>query len=196
MNAPKSWRQGGIALPVMLILLAVLLVSSLYLLKSSNSTTMTTVNLAYDSSLNKAADLGLLTGFQWLSATATSNRQLLNADSAGNGYVANLDTTLKVSDPLFWVGKRTLTDTAGNSIEYVVHRMCLLPGAYDNPGNTCVQTPANTSTLNNSVALGDSMASDSQSLAGTPQVHYVVTARIFGARGGNVVNQAVIMIGA
>ena len=46
------------------------------------------------------------------------------------------------------------------------------------------------------VSIGDSLASDSSQLATMPQIHYVVTARIFGARGGNVVNQAVVMIGA
>ena len=43
---------------------------------------------------------------------------------------------------------------------------------------------------------GTSLASDSQVYSGTPQLHYVITARIFGPRGGNVVNQMVVLIGA
>ena len=198
MNAHTTGRQNGVALPVMLIMLMVMLVSSTYLLKASTSTTMTTANLAYDSSLSKAVDLGLLTGFEWLSSTAKANKTLLDSDSAGNGYVAHLDTTQRVSDADFWVGSQTITDSAGNRIEYVIHRMCKYAAAYDSISpsiNTCVQTPANPSGLNNSVALGASMGSDAQAFAGSPQVHYVVTARIFGTRGGNVVNQSVIMIG-
>jgi Tfp pilus assembly protein PilX len=189
-------RQRGIALPVMMIILLVMLVSSVYLFKASNSTTMTTANLAYDASLSKAADLGLHAGFQWLSDTATANKGLLNADDSTHAYLANLDVTLAPSASNFWVGSIFITDSANNRIEYVVHRMCAVGGAYDAAGNTCVQTAANTSTLGSSVAIGDSLAADSPSFAGTPQVHYVITARIFGPRGGNVMNQLVVLIGA
>lgn len=199
MNAPAPRRPRGIALPVMLIMLAVMLMGSLYLLRSSTSSALATVNQAYDSSLSRAADLGLLTGVQWLGATATANKQLLYADSAANAYVATLNTALTVSSPAFWTGSQTISDTAGNQIEYVIHRMCALAGAYDligPPANTCMQTAVNTSTLNNSVALGESLASDAPSLSGMPQIHYVITSRIFGTRGGNVINQMVVLIGA
>jgi Tfp pilus assembly protein PilX len=188
--------QRGIALPVMLIILLVMLVSSIYLLKSSNSTTLTTANLAYDASLSRAADLGLYTGFQWLSDTATANKSALDADDHTHGYVSTLDTTLTPSADGFWDGALTITDATGTSIDYVVHRICSSAGPYDDSRNRCVQTAANTATLGNKVALGDSLASDSPSFAGTPQVHYVVTSRIHGARGGNVVNQMVVLIGA
>ncbi|MDC8759983.1 pilus assembly PilX family protein [Janthinobacterium fluminis] len=195
---PVHPRQRGIALPVMLIMLAVLLVSSIYLLKASMSTTLMSANLAYDASLSKAADLGLLTGFQWLKDTAAANKGQLDNSFADAAYVATLDTTQSVANPGFWVGSKVIDDRAnsGNRIEYVIHRMCALSGAYDKAANTCMQTAPNTAIVNNTVALGDSLASDSTSLAGAPQVHYIVTARIFGVRGGNVVNQLVVMIGA
>jgi Tfp pilus assembly protein PilX len=189
-------RQNGIALPVMLIMLAVMLVGSIYLFKASNSTTLTTANLAYESSLSKAADLGLHTGYQWLSDTALTNKTLLNSNSTANAYLANLDTTLTTTAAAFWAGSVTITDSANNQIEYVVHRMCAVVGAYDAANNTCVQTSANTSTLGNTSAFGESLGSDAPSFAGTPQVHYVITSRIFGPRGGNVVNQMVVLIGA
>jgi Tfp pilus assembly protein PilX len=189
-------RQRGIALPVMMIILLVMLVSSVYLFKASNSTTMTTANLAYDASLSKAADLGLHAGYQWLMNTAAVNKGLLNANSPANGYLANLDVTLNTSAPTFWNGSVTVTDGAQNRIEYVVHRLCAQTVAYDDPTNSCVQTAANNFTLGSSVGVGTSLASDSQVYAGTPQLHYVITARIFGPRGGNVVNQMVVLIGA
>lgn len=189
-------RQRGIALPVMMIILLVMLVSSVYLFKAINSTTMTTANLAYDASLRKAADLGLHAGFQWLSDTASANKGLLNANDSGHAYLANLDVTLNPNENEFWTGSAVIADSANNRIEYVVHRLCAVAGAYDMPGNSCVQTAANTSTLGTSVGVGDSLAADSPVFAGTPQVHYVITARIFGPRGGNVVNQLVVLIGA
>jgi Tfp pilus assembly protein PilX len=193
-SAPSS--QRGIALPVMLIIMVVMLVGGVYLFKSSNSTTLTTANLAYDAAQSKAADFGLHSAFEWLSSTANTNKAALNADDGDHGYKATLDTTLAVSSSDFWSGSATVTDAGGNTIEYVVHRMCALPGPFDSANNACVQTAANTSTLNNSVALGTSLASDAPTFNGSAQLHYVITARIFGARGGHVVNQAGVMIGA
>jgi hypothetical protein len=196
-SSAAARRQDGIALPVMLIVLTVMLIGSIYLLKSSNSTTLTTANLAYQASLSKANDLGLLTGFEWLTDTAAANKLALTANDATNGYVATYDTTQTSATAAFWTGSKSITDAAGNTIEYVVHRMCSLPGNWDavGPANQCVQTAA-ASVLNSAVAPGDSLASDSVTYAGTPQVHYVITSRIFGPRGGNVVNQLVVMIGA
>ncbi|HEU5437388.1 MAG TPA: hypothetical protein VFU95_13295 [Telluria sp.] len=193
---PTLGRQRGIALPVMMIILMVMLVSSVYLFKASNSTTMTTANLAYDASLSKAADLGLHTGYQWLMTTAATNRSLLNLDDPLNAYLANLDVTLNPSAPNYWAGSRTVTDAANNRIEYVVHRLCATTGPYDNPANSCVQTATNDRNLGRTVGVGDSLATDAQVYAGTPQLHYVITARIFGPRGGNVVNQMVVLVGA
>jgi hypothetical protein len=200
MNIRTSILQRGVALPVMLIMLAVLLIGSLYLMKASHNATLTTANLAYDSSLSKAVDLGLLTGSNWLSTTAAgANKDLLLTDNAANGYIATFDPAQAVTGAVFWNGSVTIADTAGNTIEYVIHRLCSLTGRYDAagpPANACVQTTANTSATGSGVKLGESLAADAQEVAGPPQVHYVITARIFGARGGNVVNQAVVMIGA
>lgn len=189
-------RQRGIALPVMLIILMVMLISSIYLLKSSNSTTFAAVNLAYDSTQSRAADLGLYKGFDWLRTTASTNKAALNADDTTNGYHATLDTSLTVRDPNFWSNSKTVTDSNGNTIEYVIHRLCAMGLPYDDPNNACVQTAANTATAGNTVALGDSLASDAPSFASTPQVHYVITSRLYGARGGNAVNELVVLIGA
>jgi len=186
-------QQGGLALPVMLIILAVMLISSIYLLKSSNSTTLTASNLAYDSAQSRAVDAGLHAGFKWLSDTANGNKALLNQDSPQNGYLATLDTTQTARSDAFWDGKKTVVHQ-GQSIEYVVHRLCLLTGAYDTAGNACVQT-ADANAGGAHIGVGDSLASDSPQFAETPKVHYVVTARLSGTRGGNVMNQLVVLIG-
>ena len=189
-------RQRGIALPVMLIMLLVMLVSSIYLLRSSNSTTLTATNLAQDSALARAADFGLHTGFRWLSQTAKTGKAQLNRHAAEQGYRANLDTSLTVRSREFWDGSREVVDGAGNRIRYVIHRMCALDGVYSDARNSCMQTAANTSQMGNTVRLGDSLASDSPVYAGVPQLHYVITARIDGPRGGNVITQMVVLIGA
>jgi len=194
MRRPSSLRrQAGLALPIMLIMLAVMLVSSIYLLKASTSTTLTTANLAYDSALGKEADLGVHKAFEWLSGLV--DKSVLYNNLPANGYVATMDPTWTVSIAAFWNGSITLPpDNSGNVIEYVIHRMCSFPGAYGNANQFCMQTTAK----NNApapVQMGSSLAQNAPPYAGQPQLHYVITARIFGPRGGNVVTQSVVMMG-
>jgi len=195
MTTRPNLRTEGMALPVVLIILAVMLLGSVYLLRSVNSTALTTGNLAYDTTLSREADLGLHTGFAWLSQTAQTNKAALNQDDAANGYVATWDVASQARDAAFWNGSRTITGDDGTSIEYVIHRLCASTGAYSGT-NRCMQTAANTATAGSTVAMGDSLASDAPSYAGTPQLHYVITARITGGRGANVTNQMIVLIGA
>ncbi|MET0322325.1 MAG: hypothetical protein ABW069_16520 [Duganella sp.] len=184
-------RQRGIALPVILIMLTVMLVSGIYLLKSTTSSTLTTANLAYDSALAKAADAGLHAGFAYLRTVA--NKADLDTNQPAQGYVATLTSTWTVSTPAFWAGSVTLPPNgAGDRVEYVIHRMCVFPGAYN--GNNCVKTSARPDAAT-PVAFGSSLALGGARYATQPQLHYVVTARINGPRGGNVVTQAVVLKG-
>jgi hypothetical protein len=198
MNRPcaHAARQRGIALPVILIMLTVMLIGSIYLLKSSTSTTLTVTNLGYDAALSKEADIGIHTAFQWLALPAT--KPLLIANNAAQGYVATLNPAWTVSSPQFWTGAVTLpVDTSGNRVQYVIHRMCTFAGAYNAtlPAvNTCMLSSAKRGVAS-SVALGDSLSQNAPSYEDQPQLHYVVTARISGPRGGNVVTQAVVMMG-
>jgi Tfp pilus assembly protein PilX len=195
MNPSTTTRQRGIALPVMLIVLTIMLISGAYLLKSSNTSTMTAANLAYQSTLNRAADRALLEGSEWLASTWTSNRAALIANDGANGYVATLDTTQTVRTPAFWIGKKTITDSNNVTIDYVIHRLCSRALAYDDPVNQCMQTTANVTTLGTTVALGATLAQTGVQLAGNPQLHYIITARIYGPRGGNVISQLAVLMG-
>jgi hypothetical protein len=190
----RALGEQGAALPVMLIILAVMLVGSIYLLKSSHSTALATGNLAYDATLNRAADLGLHKGFQWLSDTAAANKASLESDDLDDAYHASLSTKVTPRDAEFWDKAKTVTDADGNTVEYVVHRLCARDGRYDKD-NRCVQTSSVRGSLGNAVALGESLASDAPSYDGAPQLHYVIAARINGARGSSVINQMIVLIG-
>jgi hypothetical protein len=189
-------RQRGIALPVILIMLTVMLVSSIYLLRASTSTTLTVNNLAYDAALSKEADLGVHAAFEWLSQPST--KALLVADSAANGYVATMNPMWTVSTPAFWTGSVFKNPVgSGSRVEYVIHRMCTFAGTYNAPApaaNSCVLSAAKQGVAA-PVALGASLSQSSVVYDNQPQLHYVITARIVGPRGGNVVVQSVVMMG-
>lgn len=189
----RGRRQTGLALPVILIILTVMLVGSVYLLRSVNSTALTASNLAYDTTLSRAADLGLHTGFTWLQQTARNNKIALDQNDANNGYVATWDGS-QPADAAFWAGKQTIDGDDGTRIDYVIHRLCLTAGTYN--GNQCVQTAATPAATGSGAALGASLAADAPVYNGTPQLHYVIAARIVGGRGANVTNQMIVLIGA
>jgi len=186
-------RQAGLALPVILIILAVMLVGSVYLLRSVNSTALTASNLANDSALGRGADLGLHTAFTFLQQTAKTNKIALDQNDADNGYVASWDGT-EPADSAFWVGKKGMDGDDGTHIEYVIHRMCSATGTYN--GNQCVLTSSTPSATGGGAALGTSMAADAPAYNGQAQLHYVIAARIVDRRGASVTNQMIVLIGA
>lgn len=190
-----SLRQDGLSLPIMLIILLVMMVTGVLMLRATHSTTLTTGNLAYNATMTRAADYGLHVGFQWLNTTAVANKATLDASDAGHGYEAKLDTTLSPRSSDFWTNSIMVTDPDGNKIDYVIHRLCAFEGAYSQKPNSCMLTSANNSMLGNTVPLGESLAADAPQFASSPQMHYVITARIHGARGGNVINQLIVLIG-
>lgn len=194
-------RQQGVALPVMLIILVVMLISSIYLLKSSNSSTMSSANMAYDSALSKAADLGLHTGFSYLQRTAKLDKTKLFKSDTDNGYIATYDPTQSVTSAAFWANAATVKNTgaqngtaADDVIQYVVHRACTKELAYNSNNNSCVMTSSNTTGKPPRLSPGESAVITAVPYAKPPQIHYIITARIFGPRGGNVVNQLVVLI--
>lgn len=188
-------RQRGISVPIMLIMLGVMLVSSVYLLRSSNSNTLTAANLAYETSLAKAADLGIHQAYAWLAATP---RSTLWNDVQAAGYRATTNPApgKGPTDKEYWAGSAKLVDGAGNEVEYVIHRLCTFAGPFDqsSPANSCALTSAKQDT-DGRAGVGDSLSSDAPTYQKPPQLSYVITARISGARGGNVMNQAVVMMG-
>lgn len=187
-------RQRGVALPVMLIMLVVMLVTSIYLLRSSNSTTLAVSNLAYDASLSRAADFGLYAGLEYLNSKAGVDKQSFNTSSA-KGYVATMVPNVPPSDPAFWAGSTTVEDEEKNRIEYVIHRMCANTGAYNVNNNRCVTSVPSKSPPGNSLGQGESLVRDTADYDEPARLHYMITARIVGPRGGNAVNQMVVAIG-
>lgn len=189
-----SAGQRGIAMPVMLIMLVVMLVTSVYLLRSSNSTTLAVSNLAYDAALSRAADVGLYAGFEYLQAR-TADGLTLDQNIAAAGYMATMKPDASPRDASFWTGSIKIQDEERNQIEYVIHRMCTMTGSYDAANNQCTTSAQIKPVPGNTLSHGESVVTDAPDYLEPPRQHYMITARIVGARGGNVINQMVVAIG-
>ncbi len=197
-------RQRGVALPIALIMLVVMLFSGIYLMRASNNATLMSGQLAYERDISRRADFGLSTGYDWLSTTAndTATKGNLDADQPANGYNSTYACAASncYRDSVFWTNALTVNDASGNPVQYVIHRMCQYAVAYNAKfgaiDNQCVQTTAVALVSSGGAAAGTSLSSDAESFLTLPQIHYVITARVPGIRGASVINQMVVMIGA
>jgi len=114
----------------------------------------------------------------------------LYADLPGNGYYAERE------DPTSWstffqtaAPPTTYTDPAGNSVTYVVHRLCSIAGDPGNPANVCATTLAS-----GSFAPGNSKSAGRVSVSGNVQMFYRVTVQVLAPRNTAAYIQAVIAL--
>ncbi len=197
--------QRGIALPIALIMFVMMLISSIFLMRSSTNATMMAGNLAYDRAISRSADYGLSIAYDWLNTTANvaATKSNLNNDQAASGYLSSYNTTISYRDAAFWAGSVTVNDPSGNPVQYVIHRMCIAQNCPYNgsvaqcgQNNLCVQSNEATAANAGGADAGSSLSSDADDYQSLPQLHYVITARVPGLRGSSVINQMVVMIGA
>jgi Tfp pilus assembly protein PilX len=199
-------KQKGVALPIALILFVVMLIGGLYLARSSATASLMAGNLAYQRSLSRAADAGLLAATGWLGSThegAAAVKATLDSDQFAKGYVSSFPIgtpQITPADSAFWNHSITVNNVDGNStnVEYIIYRLCsrsTLPAT--DTANSCVTTPY-TSSSTGGAAIGSSLDNASgQNIDGLPLVHYLITARVSnGLRGVSVINQLVVMMGA
>ncbi|QYF92871.1 hypothetical protein KY495_19485 [Massilia sp. PAMC28688] len=190
-------RQAGVALPIMLLMVLTMAITSIYLIKSVNSAAINATNAAYESALVRAADLGLHEGYKWLHEKSKVNKAALNTPKPADGYTSSFVPTLVPSDTAFWTNSKKVTSAQGEEVEYVIHRMCSLNGPFDqtkpNP-NSCVMT-SEADIPPRVLPPGESIIQDNGMFKSAPQVHYIISSRLSGPRGGSVVNQMVVLIG-
>lgn len=174
-------NQSGVALPIALIVLVIMILAAVTLVRSVDTTTLVAGNLTFKQRATHAGDEGIRQAFLWLRDTATNNPANLNNTNAASGYYS----TQHADDPNWnpatnWpAGAVTLaTDAGGNTVSYVIHRLCILPGlAYNAPNQQCA-THSGSSTA----AAGGSQSVDAPEFTGVVYVYYRVTARIDGPR--------------
>jgi prepilin-type N-terminal cleavage/methylation domain-containing protein len=196
--------QRGVALPIALIMLVVMLFSGIYLMRASNNATLMSSNLAYQRDISRRADYGLSLGYNYLSTTAITlaTKGNLDSDQLASGYISTYSCVAGNCnrDAAFWANSVTTNDLSGNPVEYVIHRMCQYPVAYNAKfgalDNQCVQTTAVAPIGAGGAVAGTSLSSDAEAYTTLPQIHYVITARVPGVKGASVINQMVVMIGA
>jgi type IV pilus assembly protein PilX len=214
--APRP-RQKGLSLIVVLIALLIISLAAAALLRSSDTGTLVSGNLAFQKTALASGDAATEAAITWLTTTGVS----LFDDSAANGYYAStLDgcdltgtrTPANVADDVNWTGPdpgvacnaNALTPatqptgvSADYTVRYLINRVCNAEGdpnaLYAKDGATimaCSRLGAGAST--GSTRGGPSYGNTP--LTGESQQYYRITVRIDGPRNTVRYIQALVVI--
>ncbi|HZF19840.1 MAG TPA: hypothetical protein VE008_09055 [Burkholderiales bacterium] len=190
-------RQRGTMLIIALIVLVAMTLVGIATMRSVDTATLVAGNIAFKQSTVGGADQGLQAAYTWLTANAIGNTLL--TDHTGSGYVSSVpgiepDWSLSSS----WTNGFTLNngnpDVAGNTVSYLIHRMCPVPNC--GPNQTCLgQTNVCGQTPDPKTFSGEgSDQSKAQFYSKPPAIHYRLTARAVGPRNSTTVVQTMVRI--
>lgn len=136
-------KQAGVVLFIALIALIVMSLAAVALIRSVDTNTLIAGNLGFKQAALVSSDSGVETALTWLSDQTTSDQASLNGDLNGQGYYAtsasNAKTLADSSKAQLAKGSKTAdlntmtagVDSSGNTIKYIIQRMCKNIGAAD-----------------------------------------------------------------
>jgi Tfp pilus assembly protein PilX len=182
--------QRGVVLFIALIVLVAMTLAAIALVRSVDTSTVVAGNLAFKESTIQAADQGTDQAVQWLNAnTGTGTLNNDNLAVAGNimyyssGQLASGANWWTV--PAAWAGfsGSAFTDTSGNQIYIVIHRMCTQPNTtYNGNGAGGVANICSLYFPASGASTGGSMSVGSFTFQGNPNLYYRITSRVQGPR--------------
>lgn len=177
-------KQQGVVLFIALVALVVMSLAAVALIRSVDTSTVIAGNLASKQSASASADSGLETALAWMAAAAPAT---LNADNAAQGYYATQatdPTTLtwdaadsRPADDVSGNIDANGTDLSGNTVRYIVQRMCRVAGV-PSEGNCLYGAPA---VLESSQGVKDAPSAGAN-ISAEKSPLYRVTARVVGAK--------------
>jgi type IV pilus assembly protein PilX len=144
-RAARPGRQRGVALFFALICMVSIMLAAVMLVRSVDTATLIAGNLAFQQSATRSGDAGTEAAIAYLQTVQTANatKNVLsdpthpfNLDAAASGYYASLDPAKSLTDPsaashFNWDNSDSTalaTDVAGNTVRYIIQRMCQTSG--------------------------------------------------------------------
>ena len=168
----RGASQRGVVLLIALIVLVALTLAGVALIRSVDTTNLIAGNMSLHQSAIHAGERGTEQAIGWLQ---TNNSTTLY--TAATGYSpARQDPAAGESWDKFWASLKSVsgvTDDAGNTVAYFIHRLCDGPNAPQTVN--CSTPPLDPETTGHN-------AGDPTRLSTPPQVYYRITTRIDGPR--------------
>lgn len=196
-------KQRGVVLLVALIILVALTLAGVALIRSVDTANLIAGNQSFHQAAvysgERSTEIALT---NWLELNNALGNTSLHADShvddgsgGGNGYfAARADPGAGVSWDTFWnttlraAAVTGATDASGNTVSYVIHRLCdpvSLPAA-PHVAN-CARQPA-------SINTGGSFGAGGVAAVTNNQVYYRITTRIQGPRNTVAYVQTIVAL--
>jgi Tfp pilus assembly protein PilX len=181
-------KQRGVVLFIALIVLVAMSLAGIAIMRSVDTGSLVSGNIAFRQAALASGDRGVDEAFTWLRNNITTG--VLNNNSESDGYYANaIDPPLSPQSGApdwtlssVWANARTVgTDSNGNTVSYVIHRMCQSPGPFN---NNCAQVAPTLGGAGNGQSVGDN------AFNALPVVFFRVTVRVQGPRSTLAIMQS------
>jgi Tfp pilus assembly protein PilX len=175
---PSPRRQSGAVLFIALIVLVAMTLAGIAIMRSVDTGNQIAGNVAFKQGTLTSADRGFDVAFDFLKNNVTT--ALLDNDYPAEAYYASVSRDPAVDPPNWsdagtWTDAKIVgTDAAGNTISYVIHRMCYDIGSYQ--GQYCATTKKSGGAAGNSQTVGGT------NYQPIPMVYFRVTVRVQGPR--------------
>jgi type IV pilus assembly protein PilX len=209
-------QQHGVVLFIALIVLVAMSLAGVALLRSVDTNVLIAGNLAFRQGATNAADWGiedarlLLSTNSGTGVTTLHNDQpaltqaggIANPPWPNSAYWANWQqgvdligntTPANTSDDFDWNTARSMgTDAGGNSVSYVIHRLCSVAGDPSSGSVSCVRSASGGGSGASDKGTKGVVAYGTAALPGTSTTYYRVTVRVIGPRNTVSYVQAVL----
>jgi Tfp pilus assembly protein PilX len=207
-------RQQGVVLFIALIVLVAMSLAGVALLRSVDTNVLIAGNLAFRQGATMAGDWGIEDARLLLQTNTGSGVTTLHADQPAlnqapgipnppwpnSAYWANwqqgkdlIGNTSDPSDDFDWNTARNMgADAGGNTVSYVVHRLCSVAGDPASAGVSCVRSASGGGGGASEKGTKGVVAYGTAALPGTSTIYYRVTVRVAGPRNTLSYVQAVL----
>jgi type IV pilus assembly protein PilX len=188
-SAPRRLRrQSGVVLFIALIVMVAMALAGIALFKQVGMGLQLAGNLSFKQGATAAADLGTEAARTWLIA---QNNTTLSFMQPTAGYDSTWNFSFDPLNPATFNGIKPVTlatDAAGNTVSYVIHRLCANDAeTINDPNQSCV-------------TLGQASAGGSQAavsygispLGNTIQPYFRVTSYVSGPRNTSSIVQVIM----
>jgi type IV pilus assembly protein PilX len=193
-------RQRGVVLFISLIMLVAMTLAGIALVRSIYTSNLIAGNLAFQQSAVLASERGMEAAIKWLeNNNTTATAATLYSDVPAQGYFSSRvgGSPVNQSWQDFWdanlvpVGVVSVAADSygsGNSVQYVIHRLCDKANTSPTSGNYCSLSPQTVG------SAGSSHGSGVVSLQYSNQVYYRITVRVAGPRNTVSFTQEVVAL--
>ena len=182
---PSLRRERGVVLLMALIVLLAMTMAGLALMRSVSTSNVIAGNMAFQQAATQSADAGVEAAANFLSTSLPGVLNTSVTSGPGVRYLAyRQDPAPSQTWDNFWTSTvpaaavNTLpVDAAGNTVSYVIHRLC------NNDGVPLTVVGCTTSPVDKAGSLaGSSQGGGVVALNTPPESYYRITARVAGPR--------------